>query len=550
MNDVRRRLSRRWLGAGLSVAGALVALGCGGQGEVSSSGEGSGGTGNGEPPHGESPLGPAPTFDSLDLSSVGPFSTDWCNVPEFTPSGFTALDKETLAQLLAEYTVGWMTPMHEGLGALDERALFHSTFEMIWATFDTGCNWNTDEDLTFGDDGLLDAENRQEAYDEVFGFVQDAVEIQTGETLRLSVHDCEACAEPLGAQPFFVNARLTTDGVLMLTVELTEGVVSETYYITPDVIVVHAELGPFSEWVQQVDESTRSGEVLVADAAGTVTGVAYKNASGTFASVGLSNFSLDSKKDTDDNIRVTSSTPCIGMHTAVHTPSSAVQGSMFLGDLQGVVPGHVQCDGSTDCGALEEAENWTYAVDALYLAVDQPDDSSAEELALWVNANSTAAARLGAETFAEWQVGSERSSEHQALTAAVDEQDGGYLVTFNPPLGMRGAMTISKFSDEFRATLPSWLEDEIFDVTFGGDPTASVFVPRREMCNDDSANPQGQDPPEPPRRQVRVVSGTFEAEVGSGLKTATEGQCGGATLLDESELGLTSDFAEIGFVCQ
>lgn len=488
-------------------------------------------------------------YDSLDLSTVGTQSANWCELPEFTPEGFLPMDKQKLATLLAEYTVGWMTPLHESIGALHEQSLFNSSFEMVWASFHTDCNWNTEEDLTFGDDGLLDAQNRDDAYQGVFDFIDAGVEVTTGDVLRLALHDCADCAEPLGAAPFYVNARLSTDGVLWLEVEPFEGAPSQTYFITPEVVVAQAELAPLSEWLQQVDSEARAGDQLWPDASGTLTAIALRTSAGTWASMGVRGLSFDSQLESPDNIHFGVTSPCIGMHATTDFPSAGAATSVYLGDLQAAVPGSLNCQ-SSDCGVAETTEDWVYAVNNFSLAAEQPESSSEKELSVWMSADSSAAARLGAGTFAEWSVGSAQTEDNEPFSASVDEQAGGFLVTFEPALNMRGAIAISRFSEQFRVSLPTWLEDEIFDINFGGDPSASVFVPYREQCDDELVSPIDMDPVVAERREVEIVSGTLRAEVGSGPKSAVVGQCVGATLRDESELTLTSDWADVGFVCR
>jgi hypothetical protein len=102
---------------------------------------------------------------------------------------------------------------------------------------------------------------------------------------------------------------------------------------------------------------------------------------------------------------------------------------------------------------------------------------------------------------------------------------------------------ISNFSEEMRLELPTWLQDEIFDVTFGGSPRASVFVPVRQLCPED-----GPDPPEPLRRPVEIREGTFSLTSGQGTETVAAGQCIGASLENESTYALTSDWWEPGAI--
>jgi len=129
------------------------------------------------------------------------------------------------------------------------------------------------------------------------------------------------------------------------------------------------------------------------------------------------------------------------------------------------------------------------------------------------------------------------------LTSVLGQE--GYLVTFEPALDLGGALAISEFSDQFRLELPSWLSDEVFDLSFGGAPVPSVRVPRRERCPTDGSIYEG-----PARREVRIVEGGGQMVVGGGrVLEASAGQCVGRSLADPGTFTRVSDFWEAGFSC-
>ena len=490
------------------------------------------------------------SFGSLDVSSLAIQSNSWCEAPSFRPTGFATLDKDAFGALLADYTVDWMTPLHEGIGALDEAGLFNATFEMIFSTFMLDCNWNQPGDLVFEDDELTEEETRADARAEVLKAIDEAVEISSGETLRLSFHpQCDDCDEPAGKDPFFVNAQLTNDGVLVMQIELAEGKAStQKFIITPDAIVVEADLASYSQWLSESSSDTRSGDIVIPNVTGTITSISRKEEGGGISStLGISGYTLDTRPGESDSITATANARCMGMHAAIDSRTGGAQVAAQLGDLTVTVPGSVHCD-SASCGDKESTQDWVYSLGGVSIAVEQPGDDSENELRLNVQAETSSKASLGGDVFAEGGPGVD--GKGGTLGLEVDTGPEGHLVTFQPALNLGGAMTISNFSDRFRLDLPDWLQDEIFDVTFGGDPTASVFVPARAQCNDDSVNPDGMDPPEPQRRELRVRSGALEATTGSGLKTAVAEQCVGGTLADESSLSLTSDWVEVGFDCK
>lgn len=497
------------------------------------------------------------TFSSLDVSELGNQSADWCSPPEFTPGGYASIDKAAFADLLASYTTGWMEPLHSSMLGLDEDALFKAMFETVLSTVSDDCR--DDEPLEFAppsDGELIDAQNQTDVRTEVAKFINEAVELSSGEVLRLSMHDCESCGEPIGSEPFFLNVRLTNDGVLVIDVELQEGEKwLRTLYVTPDAVVMQADLAPLSDWFESFNEDTQSGDVIVPDVTGTVTAVARKdNAGGVSGTWGISNLSFEAQPGQVDNVRLKSNDPCIGMHVGLAAPQEAAQWALHAGALELVVPGSLNCD-HPDCGEKERTEDWVYTLGGVSAGVEQPGQGSEDEMRMSVHAQTASTARVGSDVFADGGIGPAGNGGEIGLS--VDNLPDGFLVTFEPALNFGGAMTISSFSEQMRMALPHWLQDEIFDITFGGDAKASVFVPLRSAeCESITIRPSlpGQEPEPvvapyvPPQLQIR--SGTLEAVVGSGIRTTSTGQCVSETTKSEAELNLTSDWVDTALTCK
>ncbi len=490
------------------------------------------------------------SFDSLDVSSLSAQSSNWCELPSFTPGSFVDLDKDTLGKLLGDYALSWMTPLHEGIAAVHERSLFNASFETVFGAVLTDCNQNSPEDLEFGEDGLLDSGPRESTRNDLIELIAEGTVLSTGKTLRISLkRTCDTCDDPTIDGSFILNAQATSDGVLVLGIELQEGEPwTRKFYLTPDAMAVQFDLAQYSTWLKDYNEDTRSGTTITPNILGTVTMVARKDAQGGISgTMGIFGFKVDTRPSDADNIQVDAQATCIGMHVGADSSRGAAQAAAHLGNLTMTVPGSVSC-GLDDCDEAEMNGDWVYALGGVSATVEQPNNASDKELKLQVHATSSSRASVNGKVFAEGGLG--ERGKGGSLSLDVDLQPAGHLVTFDPPLKLGGALTISSFSEKYQLSLPTWLEDEIFDLTFGGAPAASVFVPARKMCNDFSVNPDGMDPPISERREVTIISGALDATGGSKVRRASAGQCVGASLEDEASYTSVADWIDTGFVCE
>ncbi len=506
--------------------------------------------------------GQSASTPSLDLAGWGLVSSDWCQAPAFHPTAYQTLDLPLFSQLVAEYALGWSNPGYETLLGLDEQALYDSFFELILATFRRECRHPQDWQ-EFPSTDMLDAGYQQEGKDAIVEFLSQAQVLESGELLRLSLKECHECGETLGSSPNYVNAQLTDDGVLAISLETDGSGSSEhTIYLSQDAVIFEGSLGDASAWFKDLTTDTRSGEVILPRAEGVATWVLIKdNQGGVTSTLGIDNLSFEALPGDDDNF-FASASDCIGMHFALKASEQVAALGVAANDFKLDLPGQVQC-GAADCGERELNGTFSYQLGGVTAVAEQPDGSSDHELRLHVASERATTAQVAGTVFAEGGPG--KDGRGGALSLEVDAQPDGYLVTFASPLTMGAAMKLTDFSQKTRLTFPTWLQDEIFDVTFGGDPVASVFVPRRSDCpvdedglvewvSDTYKDGQGfyerkHLPYDVERRELRIESGTLTAETGGGTKVAAAGQCLAQTQLNEEQISRTSDWVELGIAC-
>lgn len=123
-----------------------------------------------------------------------------------------------------------------------------------------------------------------------------------------------------------------------------------------------------------------------------------------------------------------------------------------------------------------------------------------------------------------------------------------------------GTLTaVARKNNKLQVALPDWLaQRRNRRPDLWGDCSASVFVPAPEQCSPvvitivdpNQPAPQHEPNPEPARREVEILAGTLDFDSGSGKVRATAGQCVGASLADEATFNLSSDWADVGFVCK
>lgn len=479
------------------------------------------------------------------VTSLSDSAADWCAVPTVTTNSFVDLDRDTFVNRLADYSVSWMTPLHEVLLEIDEGKVMPAMFEMVAATFDKTCRYDDTWEFIPPEDELIDAQNQADVRQSIVDFFADAVVVEAGSTLRLAFHECTSCGEPLGAAPSYIDAQLTSDGVLLISVELTEGADwTETVIVTPDVVAVRAPLGPLATWGDTASADLRSGDLVLPDVEGTATAIVRKTQAGVITgSVGLSGLRVVTEAGTPDEARFQTSTDCVGFQVALGPRSGGSAVAARLGVVDADWAGSLHCPSESSCGEKERTGRFGYHLGDVSAILAQPPEASGQDVSLALGTGERSTASVAGDEFASGGLGAD--GDGGAVTTSVSSDDQSFVVTFEPALDMAGAMTISAFSDEMRLDLPSWLSDEIFDLTFGGDPVGSIRVPKRELCPED-VFPE----PEVARREVRVETGGGAMSVGGGrVLEATAGQCIGQSLADPSTFTRISDFWEAGFTC-
>jgi len=314
--------------------------------------------------------------------------------------------------------------------------------------------------------------------------------------------------------------------------------------VTPDIVAVRAPLAPLATWGDTASADLRSGEVVLPDVEGTATAVIRKAATGHMTgSFGVSGLRVVTDPGAPDEARYQASGDCIGMQVALGPKSEGSLVATHLGVIDADLAGSSHCPDLTSCGEKERTGRFAYHAGNVSAILAQPPEGSGQDVSLQLATGERSTASVAGDEFASGALGADASGGHVATTVSSDEQS--FLVTFEPSLDIGAAMTISAFSDEMRLDLPSWLSDEIFDLTFGGEPVGSIRVPMRELCPED-----GIPGPEVARREVRVETGGGVMSVADGrVLEASAGQCIGQSLADSSTFDHISDFWEAGFAC-
>jgi hypothetical protein len=169
--------------------------------------------------------------------------------------------------------------------------------------------------------------------------------------------------------------------------------------------------------------------------------------------------------------------------------------SANLGAVDVAVAGAAVCDDS--CGTQEQTGTFSGHLGGLTGAVSVT--RGAQEL-------SVAGLGLGSDTsfvsINDGRLGAldVNAQNGRKVTVTFKQTAEGTLVTFDPALDIKLAMTLNKLSDTLRVDMPEWLNDEIFDVMLGGGAKPSVLIPAA-TC-DAYGNATTKD-------QLKVASGTL-----------------------------------------
>lgn len=471
--------------------------------------------------------------------------TGLCQITQSPQTEFTPLDLATFTQTLADLSVGWMTPLHEALLGLNEPRLLETMVETVGGTFATTCQPEPDYEFIPPGDELTDPQNQADFRQSIVDFFEGATVHESGERLRFSIYQCPTCSEPLGTEPLFITARLTQAGLLIIDVELTEGsVFTRNLTVGPDVLAHQTQLAALSDWGQTASDAIRSGQTVMPEGKGTVTVGARRAGPGTLNWwLGVSGMEIVAERGGTDEVTWRSTEDCLGVEVKLGPTSTGSTAGLNAGPLDMFMTGQSHCPEGSACGEKERSGPWHYHLGGLAGILSQPPQGSGSDLGLLLRMPSEGTAAVAGDVFARGGLGPAGTGGEVELTSG--EQAEGYVVTFEPALDMGGALTISQFSDDLRLDLPSWLSDEIFDLSFGGTPTSSILVPKRERCPEDRTEFVP-----PARREVRILSGGGQMAVGGGrVLEAQAGQCVGRSLTDSTTYTRVSDFWEAGFSC-
>lgn len=149
----------------------------------------------------------------------------------------------------------------------------------------------------------------------------------------------------MGERPLGLNAKLTSDGVLLIELELEEGLSwTRTVYLTPRIFAVQAALKPLGDWARRATRSTRAGETNVPDWDGTLTAVATKDDVGHMSlTVGFSDFSWVHNAGKNDEVRVEGPSPCMGFQVVMGPREEGSTAALHAGDLRASARAECAC---------------------------------------------------------------------------------------------------------------------------------------------------------------------------------------------------------------
>ncbi len=536
----------------LSGSGLIVSLflaGCGGQQAVS--GDDGGPTDdNGGPSDdngGPSDAGEDPFGDGGEPSEASGQSSyrlrSLCKVEETLEQEFVPITKAELVELLGDQFVNWMTPLHAALTNVDDVGIIDAFSELLSIAVYASCRTEANYDVFSPNQSLTEVSEQTRVREEVVEFLNNALEISSGEVLRLAFHECSCSSEGVGETPSFWNVRRTAAGTLLFEVELTEGAAwTKKVTVSPNELTVQANLETLTDWARTATVDAREGRTDFSRSSGTVTVGLRRDAQGNMSgSVGVRGLKIQPNEDKPEQTVGSKSEACTGLEVHVGPRSIGSSYSAQLGAFDVTLPGSSFCrEGSMDCGEKERTGPFRFELPDSSLRLTQPSESGAEVFSLDVQTRGILSGSVAEDRFAEGGLGP--GGEGGKTTAQVTRSAAGFELTFSPALDMGAALMISSFSDQMRVNLPDWLTDEIFDLTFGGDPVPSILVPYRELCAPGSATAVS-------RRELEISSGTLEIRADERVMSASAGQCVGESLADSSTFQRTSDFWDIGFTC-
>lgn len=463
-----------------------------------------------------------------------------CEITALPKVELQPIDKEKFVEVLGDSTVNWMKLLHEALTLVDEESMFEAMVETVRGSYDTSCrSESTNFDISPPDE-LIGPDTQMHVRQDLIELFAEAEVVSSGEVLRLSLHECEACSEPIGETPVFVDVRWAKDGALLLEIQLREGEPwTRTVRIASDEIAVRVELEPLADFLKTATSKARSGETVPPVLSGSVVFGARKEDDGTTRGwIGLSRMAAVTDPGLEKEAHFTSHSDCVGLELTFGQKKDGSRAALDIDDLDISVAGSTYCSSSSNCSEEERAGSFEHTLRGASVVLEDPPSDASEDVRVRLETADETTSSVNGAVFARGGLGKQGKGGSFDLTAEKGEE--GFLVTFLPALDLGGAMVISSFSEKLRLALPDWLNDEIFDLSFGGAAVPSIRVPLREVCNVSTIL----------RREVEIVSGSGTLSVGDGrVLEASAGECVGRSLSDSSTFDLISDFWEAGFVC-
>lgn len=197
------------------------------------------------------------------------------------------------------------------------------------------------------------------------------------------------------------------------------------------------------------------------------------------------------------------------LNSATNTLGYAVN----VGVVEGSVAGAVVCDSS--CGSKEKTGTFSGHFGGYSLKTSISKDATALTVSNIGFGNETSYVALNNDRLGSLDLNPNNGRKFSMTYTKTDE---GTLVTFEPALDMKLALMLNKLSDSMRVDMPSWLNDEIFEVMLGGAAKPAVLIPA-PTCNPDGSSTG--------KSQLKVVSGelTLSSKALPGKVEVAAGMC-------------------------
>lgn len=416
----------------------------------------------------------AEDFGALFDPDADPVATDAEQATAFTNDRATALI-DGLADAMAAVDTS------RGTSVVDDGAA---------AVFDNDCagpgTVDTSDLLDLG--GLEDTLRELRSFLEEEVFRPEFVESDDGRTVTYLIDPASACDDDvdcvskLNTNPLRFAVNVLDDGSVL--VHMLVGTARQnpvTLRMSDTALGLRADLGEAMGAVTLfVDPAER--DELPSTLEGVVELALVKDAEGVFT-LGLSlledlRLEVEPEPGKAVSVNVEASRPTSELHLDANAKSLSWRQNLATMDI--AAAGSLFCEDDSDCGTKERTGTFRLHLAGATGLLSATDGSNSVSLAACGLGDETSFVALNDERLVSVDL---NPNTGRTLDVQFADTAEGIVVSFEPELDLSVAVALTHLSDSLRVDLPDWLSDEIFDVTFGGDPKPSVLI-RRPECLD------------------------------------------------------------------